>query len=323
MKNNYPIIMQRQNGKYSKMLSNVKESYQSDQPFTFDSPTNFNDISTEVQKTMQSVVATQKIFELKKRCEESESLGTAFSTYQKIMQFFGFKRYAEWSQLFETQLNNVNNLNGNLTTLVRNSALQSQKLQFQLMRTIDNAKGYNDKKQEAVEIIPVANKEYQKRKEAFIKIQDSKPEYYDAMKESFDTENQLMVYLSELDLLTSAHQKDLQKVEFLKRHFAFHRGLTFSAKSLAITTAQICSSLEHLIGVYESVKPMSACLEGIHSGISNLQGYTDALNDTYNNTFKIMTTIESSDKFDLLSLNSVQLDNVVSGMIDNLEEKIA
>ena len=323
MKNNYPLIMQRPNSKYSDILGKVKESYQSDQPFVFESPVNYRDISTSVQKTMQNVVATQKTFELKKRFEEDATLGQAFAMYTKIMQFIGFKRYAEWSQLFETQLNNVNALNGYLTTLVRNSALQSQKLQFQLKRSIDTAKLYNDQKQNAIEIIPLAGEEYKEKRDGLAKVEDSDPQYYEAMKNEFDSENQLMIHLSELKLVTSAHEKDLQKIAFLKRHYAFHRGLSFSAKNLAITTAQVCSSLEHLIGIYESVKPMSACLEGIHSGISNLQGYTDTLNDTYHNTFKIMTNIESSDKFDLLSLNSVQLDNVVGGMIDNLEERLA
>jgi hypothetical protein len=322
MKLEYSIRMQNANNQYAKMLSKVKENYKCDQPFQFDSPTDYKQLSLSVQKTMKDVVSTQKTFETKKKLEQNAKLKPFVNIYEKTLNVLGINLYGEWSDLFDRQLTNVTSLNSYLASLIRNSDLHSKKLRFQLQKSIDNAKSKNDVKQKIIEVLPSKEKIYSEKFEELKKIPDSKSEHYDLLDQSLESEDELVTNLNELRIVKSAHKKDLEKFEFLKRHYAFHRGLTFTAKNLAVTTAQICSSLEHLIGIYETVRPMSACLEGIHSGITDLQGYTDLLNETYNNTFKVISNIENSEKFDLLSLNSNQLNGVVSGIIENLEEKL-
>jgi hypothetical protein len=312
--------------RYAEIFNNLRRNYEGVGEGTLSiagNSQNYKAIALSINDTMKDIISTQKTFEMKKKWEENELGKYLFETYIKVINLFGNNiNNTEWNELFSRQLRNVSSLNNNLTVIVKGSTIQAQMLYCQLQKSVSTAKSTNDKKQETKVLVNPTNEEYNKIRKEFDKLNPENPEYYDRLKESFDCENKMMGLMTDVALIKSSHSKDMQKIEFLKRHYAFQRGLIFSAKGLAISTKKICDSLEYLLGVWNVLKPMGTCLEAIHQGIGTLKGYTDSLNKVYTDTFVIMNKIESSEEYNILPSSAASLDTMVNQMITNLESKV-
>ena len=277
-------------------------------------------ISENLQRTIKDVTTTQRIFDVKQKLETGTFLGYAFNTYISIMRKLGDTKFGKWGHLFSTQLNHVDFLNQNLKVLIKGGEAQTAKIQYALDETIQNAKEHNSIRLDVIRKSPEINKRYENAKERFEKLTENDPEFYDVLQEKLQLEGKVLDTLHQVDLTGSHHNLDMQKIEFLRRYISLQRGLLFSAKDLQIGTQQIIETLDHLIDTYENMSNLSNCIGAIYEGVSGLRGYTEELGKQYQITANRMESIRSSSSVNMLGEASNQMNPIVRGMLDNLQE---
>ena len=304
------------NTNYKEVIATMKRG----EPVAVNS-SSYKTINSSIQGTMRDIARTQQMFELKKATEEQAVGERAYGFLAKWRSRTNGKRYADWSDLFKNQLTNVDALNGNLAQLVRLSAMHSEKLKVQLLNGLGDARSHYLQADKYEGVVPGLHDECSKDKEKLEGLTPDSIEYFDALEKSFKSTDALKEAVNEVALIKSVKSNDLQKIEFLRKHYEVHKGLIFSAKGFAVGTRQLCDSLDHLLGVYETIRPMSQCLQGIHKGVITLGDYTDSLNKAYEKTYDIISVIENFDGPTIFE-NTSQLEAMSNGMLDSLEKKV-
>jgi hypothetical protein len=288
---------------HNEIIKKVQSMYLAPQPAQ-----DYFALSSSIRKNIAEIKKTQQKFDVQMFLEKNMLLAFPYEQFKEIMK--RLKKdpmYGEWSRLFSDQLGNVRSLNNDLVSLIRGSEIQLNSLSSKLSQSLAEAESHDAR----------LDKEKRKLPGAYKEMKHSASEgKYEKLRKEIASEHLAMLTTQEIILLNSVAQTDDEKIDFLRRHAFFHRGALFSAKKLAVVTEQICNALENLTGVYETIRPIGSCLNGIHKGISTLRGYTDVLHSVYADTFSVMQKLSNDpSSFDVLSASSKKLDPVVQQML--------
>lgn len=308
---------------YTKIIDSIRADYRD--TTIGDASLDYVALTTSVRKNVQVIGATQQKFDSKRALERNPLVGKLFLRYADSMfSVTGNPIYGRWSSLFDLQLTNVNSLNTDLTTLIRGSDMYLRQLSRKIAEAVDGAKERCIIKNQIAASIPAAQASFEDTRLKIGETNAEELEHYDQLKEYIAAEHSMLHSLGEVALTKSVHTKELEKIEFLRRHAVFHSGTIFSAKKLAITTKQICDTLKDLKGVYEIVQPIGMCLEAIHEGLGTLRGYTEDLNQVYQDTFRTTQRINHGENtnLDLIPRASNQLNPLLEEMLYDLEAQV-
>lgn len=270
------------------------------------------EISASLGVAMKQIVSTQRQFEMKRFFESYPILTGANEAYHRLLR----RKPVTWGTLFSSQLDNVGELNRNLVGLIYVTSGDFKSLQQSLIARIDAAKGNLHKYKSTRESIPQLKADYE---DGGLKNLEFNPEdetHYDLLKKELLAEDKLLEGIGSVSLGKKVHERDLENIEFLKRHLLIYRGTIHTAKDLALTTRQMCDTLGELRRVYEMTSATKDCLEQVYAGVSHLKGYTDSLQELYQKTDETLEQIASTPN--PLKLSGDSLTGIASRGINRL-----
>ncbi|MFT4327022.1 MAG: hypothetical protein ACMXYK_05960 [Candidatus Woesearchaeota archaeon] len=283
---------------------------------------NYKETRNNIHAKIYDINTMQKTFVLRKKAESSALHRGIFTFNKHIQNALGNNNYGEWSHLFQTQLDNVKNLNTYLRDLINASTNQSTRIRLQIAESINQAKNNAQKKEIINTDLPELKIAYEQKRIFLESLDKNNPGYYDALNEEFLARDAYMKEMQELGLVQSIYKNDDSKVEFLRRHYSVHQGLIFSAQDLAVKTHHMCGSLEQLIEITTIIDPMTECLEGVHNGVKTLGDYTHNLNESYKKTFSLIEKIETYDKPTIYETGIEQVGQSANDYLGSLETRI-
>ncbi len=278
-------------------------------------------VKKNISKTRKDIITTQANFDLKKSIDQNAIYSKLFELYSSVVLLINknYKSYT-WSDLFSRQLENVNSLNLNLAKLIYFSSSNVKQLEDKLFSEIDFAKKSLIELKSQNKELPNIHK-MQKNIEAKLSTYSKDDiEYYDLLKEDFSKKSDVMTNLSNIGLLENLKNNNVGKIDFLKTHITYQKNAIFSAKKIAVSTNEICKTLEYLLIIEPTMNSMNGCLSEIYNGISHLREYTTNLDSLYNDNFNILQRLETVNSFN--QFDTANVNGLINRQIDIVDRRL-
>ena len=301
---------------YGKIVTKIRQDFLREET----NPKEYQKMSGSVSDVVKDIARTQRKFEIKQRLEQNKLTARVYaSCSQSLYALTHDLVYGSWEQLFDRQIGNVDRLTHNLATLVRSSETHLYRLSESINGALDDAQHHAARKQIMEKEIKALEKKYEESESLPEEVTHEDPSYYDTLKKRIGKEQAALGAIQEVRLLQSVHQKDIDKINFLRRHILFHGGTMHTAKSLAITTKHICDTLQQVKEIYGWAGDITQCLDAIHEGVGTLRGYTDDLHRVYKEAF--LSAKRGSDEENVLQHSSRTLDPMLQELFRELEHE--
>ncbi|MGM5483897.1 MAG: hypothetical protein ACQER9_03190 [Nanobdellota archaeon] len=283
--------------------------------------TEYTEISKSIRTNVNGITENQRTIDLKEKIETTPYLTAISPLIYSFMSITG-RDFPEWSELFNRQLSNVKGLSRDLAMLIYSSSEHLKQLENHLYEDYYSAQGNIKKLSNFENKIPCATSEL-KNKSALVNKSVNQTKKFEEELQAYESESKLTEMLNEVALMKAKTQNDRQNIDFLKKHIAFHRRMIFASKRLAVTTNQMCSTLENLTGIYETLQPLGECLDGIYEGVQDLRNYAGNIQDLYIDTFKKIDRMDlNSPDTNILSQSSDKLDDLIARMTEDLKRNL-
>lgn len=280
----------------------------------------YEDSFESIESIVQRINTTEKAFHQKAYIHEHKG-NPALVTAYKIGQYVVGRPVTteSWNELFGTQIDHVVELNYALRGLINQSTKQGHELERKLKEEIQSAQDNVVKYLECQGIIPKTEKVYEKAANKKQDIDSKSPEYFEALEEEFDSENKLLDIMQETSLLGRMHNDKISTIGIMRGNILFHKGIVYNAKQVAISTHQICKTLDHLRDSYNTGDLGDAVGE-ISQGLGLLRNHANTLASKYKSTYETVTLAERETR-QLLSQNG-NVGPVISQMLETLDEDL-
>ena len=276
---------------------------------------------SQIKDTIGYIITTQKAFDTLKKRNESTYYSALADIYSQLRSIIGLETHEPtFSELFSNQIDNVSSLNISLRELISYSKKEQSTLSHKLFNEIDKNKIICGKYLLSKSAIPKETQSYQVLLETNNHSEETNPSSYDKLREEIIKEEQFCKKLEDAVLLETVHKVGLSKINFLRSHIMFHRGILFSAKKLALHTNEVCGVLDHIKHLYDVTKPLGDSMSSVLQGLTILKTHTTELESLYDRTYTVVSDIERETRNPEI-LNRQHIDSLVSRMLSSLEQE--